>query len=282
MTGRSALTAKQAGELLTIYLNWQSRLIEPRPRQVHTALPFDGNPITKERQAAIKSVIKDIETGRDLTKYLSRNVRIGFEVPRNPKKKKLYQRRDLDMMLNDWGIHHLHVSTEVEHDGFVERGNPLIFAFFKPENAYLIDIMEHGDWTCEQVIRVIVDSWPNAGLLHEFKGVLNTQKSWTDEERGQLRGARISTLISIGDRTFLPGLGISTAGTSTAASMHAMRILRALKGFEEQAEANPEGIISAIRQHGGKIEGAPNFVFGTVHGNFAVIETNSRAAIPLF
>jgi len=241
------LRAKSGPELLIIYLNWQNRLVAPTPRKVLRSAAFDANPIKRQHAAAIATIVGDIEQGNLLTKYLSRSVGVGFALPPNPKKKQLGRRRDLDLLLNDWGIHHMHTSTAVEADGFVKRGDPVIFAIFKPERAYLIDIMGHGDWAREHVIRVIVNTWPNDGLVHELKGVRGTSRSYTDEERAQVRGAGMSTFIELDGHVYLAGLGISTAGTSTATTMHAMRILRALKHFEEQTTTNPTGIIDLIR-----------------------------------
>ena len=39
-------------------------------------------------------------------------------------------RPDLDLLLNNWGVHHLHISSIVEPDGFVKRDGPLLFVSF--------------------------------------------------------------------------------------------------------------------------------------------------------
>ena len=277
----AALKAKGGPELLVIYLNWHSRLVAAAPRKVLRSAAFDANQINKQRAAAIATIIEDIERGNLLTKYLSRSVSVGFALPRDPEKKQLGRRRDLDLLLNDWGIHHMHISTAIGADGLVKRDGPVIFAIFKPERAYLIDIMGHGEWAREHVIRVIVKTWPNDGLVNELKGVLGTSRSHTDQERAQIREAGLSTFVEFDGHVYLAGLGISTAGTSTAATMHAMRILRALKHFEEQAKANPARIVDLIRQHGGQITGEPALAFSFFENGFGVVETNSRVGIVL-
>jgi hypothetical protein len=140
----AALKSKSGAELLVIYMNWRNRLISPEPRAVLKSSAFDANPVVKQRSGEFAEIIDDIEQGRVLTKYLSRSVRVGFALPPHPKRKQLSRRKDLDLLLNDWGIHHLHVSRVVEPDGFVKRGGPVIFAIFKPDRAYLIDVMGHG------------------------------------------------------------------------------------------------------------------------------------------
>jgi hypothetical protein len=71
----------------------------------------NANPTLTHQSETIAQIIDDIEQGRDLTKYLSRRVAIGFDLPSAKGKKNLAKQRHLDLLLNDWGIHHLHVST---------------------------------------------------------------------------------------------------------------------------------------------------------------------------
>jgi hypothetical protein len=54
---------------------------------------FDQNLIVAEWPTVIAEIIRDIEGGSDHTKYLSRRVRIGFELPRNRNKKQLRRLR---------------------------------------------------------------------------------------------------------------------------------------------------------------------------------------------
>jgi len=199
----AALKAKSPRELVVLYLNWRERLIPPAPRRVLRSSVFDTNPIVHERSATIAQIVDDIEQGRDLTRYLSRRVTIGFELPRAQSPKNLYKRRHLDLLLNDWGIHHLHISTATEADGFVKREGPLIFAIFKPARAYLIDAGAHRDFTREQLIRIIIETWPDDGLAFELKGILGGGRSYTDEERAGLRAAGLSApFVPINGRIF--------------------------------------------------------------------------------
>src|SRR5208283_2811230 len=127
-----------------------NRLVKPQPRTVLKSTAFQQNLVTAQRASDLAQIIDDIEQGRDLTKYLSRGVaRAVAQVPgQSP-------RRDLDLMLNDWGVYHLHISSIVEADGFVKRDGPLLFASFKPHGAYLIDIMAHDDWTRRHILEVL-------------------------------------------------------------------------------------------------------------------------------
>jgi hypothetical protein len=208
-------------------------------------------------------------------------VKIGFDLPPVKQTKNLNRSQHLDLMLNDWGIHHLHISTKVGSDGFVQRDGPLIFAIFKPDRAYLIDVGDHKSWVEENFIRVVVETWPDEGLLMEIKGILGARQSWQDSERSKLRAAGITSMVTIGNRVFVPTGGISTAGTSSKASVHAMGIMKTLRRFEEQVQADPTAILETIRQHGGHPADVPEFEFSVFQEGFGVIEKTSGFPIRL-
>jgi hypothetical protein len=47
-------------------------------------------------------------------------------------------------MLNDWGIHHLHLGTKIsKNTGFVERTGPLLFVKFEKNVAYFIGVKRY-------------------------------------------------------------------------------------------------------------------------------------------
>jgi hypothetical protein len=63
--------------------------------------------------------------------------------------------------------------------------------------------------------------------------------------------------------------------------MEAQRILRTLKQFDEQVQANPEEIIKLLGQHGVELQKKPNFEFAFFQDGFGVVETSTNTAIGL-
>ncbi len=278
----AALRGKHPGALLALYFNWRGRLIPVQPRQVLRSAEFDQNPIVTERPTVIAEIIRDIEGGSDLTKYLSRRVRIGFELPRNPNKKHLGRLQHLDLLLNEWRVYHFHLSTNIEPDGFVERDDPLLFVMFHADKAYLLDIGTHKTFEDDRLAQIAVVNWPSDQLFVELKGVLGSRgKPYSSEERKQLRSAGLASYIQIGERLFSPPGGISTAGTSAQASILSNRIMRTLKQFEEQVNRDPLQIVALIRKHGGHPSDVPEFEFSLFPGGFGVVEKTSGAGIGL-
>jgi hypothetical protein len=175
----------------------------------------------------------------------------------------------------------MHVSTALESDGFVERDGPLIFALFRQDRAYLIDIRRHDDFADEDLIRIIVDTWPTEGLVHQLKGVVGLEQQHSKDDRKLLRSAGIATLVQIGDQVFLPATGISTAGTSSGASVRCGKIMRALRKFEEYVEADPNPCREWIRQQGRHPGDILRFEFEVFQNGFGVIEMSSGLPIRL-
>ena len=77
-----------------------------------------------------------------------------------------------DALLNDWGIHHVHLGTTIDSDGFVTRTEPVLFARFDSANAYLIDVLPHGSWSLQRLVKDLYDNW-SASIKHfRINGVL--------------------------------------------------------------------------------------------------------------
>ena len=98
---------------------------------MRTSEKLDGH------HGVVNDIVRAIEAGEDLTPRLSRGVKTAYE-PKPMRDKRLHRRRDLDLLIADWGVHHLHLGTTVCADGFVERGDDLLFAAFGDDTAYLL------------------------------------------------------------------------------------------------------------------------------------------------
>jgi hypothetical protein len=216
----AALRGKHPGELLTLYFNWWNRLIPVQPRQVLRSTEFDQNPIVVDRATVIAEIIRDVERGSELTKYLSCRVLNGFALPRNPSGKRLRLLRHLDLLLNDWGVYHFHLSTNVEPNGFVQRDDPLLFAMFRADKAYLLDIGTHETFEDDRLAQIAISNWPDDQLFLEIKGIIGLQRvnPYTSDERKTLRSAGIFSFIQVGNRVFSPAGGISTPQTISFSS----------------------------------------------------------------
>lgn len=172
-----------------------------RPRRVHWSREFV---CPLEQLKGLKKLVDVLEKGKDIYPYLSTRIDdISFN----------------DGMFNDWGVLHLHLGDGPykKDNRFMDRTGPLLFLYLMTDDAYLINIYEHRDWTKKSVLQTVQYNWPE--LLYPLEGVIKLSHQYTEKEHADLRKAGISAtaqeLRDINGDTIvvLPrGLGITTSG----------------------------------------------------------------------
>ncbi len=259
----TALEFKSAKDLLFIFLNWKSRFVPVQSRSVFESIAFCNNPVRKVKLLEIERIISEIKTGEDLTPRLSDGIKVGFVVP-NPKKSlSTTNRPDLDLLLNDRGIYHLHIALPAAN-GTVERGSEIIFVIFKGNKAYLIDIYPHGKWCARDIVETIVQAWPDEKLVHDLVGLEASANSqtWTDEELQRQRNAGIATWEEYDGKIYIGrGGSISNAGISNSVNRAVENTYRKLQNFEADLTANPARIESSLRENGYQLSSKPIFEY---------------------
>lgn len=116
---------------------------------------------------------------------------------------KLNQSKFADLLLAEWGIHHLHFEEN--------RSAELLFVYFSGSNAYFIDILQHEKadgsvvtWTNTDLIQVMHDNWPHVLRPYIFKTNSNSP-ILTNDERRTLRKKAATTTVIVNDGTeYLP------------------------------------------------------------------------------
>jgi hypothetical protein len=234
LNDRPTLEAKSTSELLILYLNWRNRFIPTRPRRVHCSGMLSARAQTLDPiyRNALDCIVAAFTQGLDLNAHLSKEVKVGFQ-PTAPRiSHRRGRRKHLDLLLNDWGIHHLHLSTDIMPDGFVRRTTPLLFAAVRTDDAYLIDILDHGRdaWTRQYVLEVMVREWPDANLALEAKGIATSAQPLTDTQRRNLRCNGYNASFVLGGKVYMPSTGgLMSTGVSIQTFMRARCILEQTK-----------------------------------------------------
>ncbi|MDA9414090.1 hypothetical protein XH81_04330 [Bradyrhizobium sp. CCBAU 25360] len=252
-------------------------------RKVHISKAYAANPITTQRKADLDALISKIETGEELKPHLSTRVATVLE----PSSKKLARRQDLDLMLIEWEVHHLHISQEMQPNGFVKRDDPLLFCVFHTRDAYLLDVMTHKDFNRDHILKVMADEWPNAGLIHELKAsagqkIIGLAKKYTEDERNALRKIGINTLVEIDGRVYKPAGGMTGAGTSVRASLAADKVITSTNRLEHALRTDPGQFQRFAQQYGLTWPQNPTFEFGVLEPTglaFKELSTNLALAV---
>lgn len=201
------------------------------------------SPKCAEHKAALDALLKRIESGEDLTPHLSRAIKTAHDSGADRRQGKLAGRKDRDLLIADWGIHHLHLSTTLEEDGFVKRTSDLLFAAFTPEDAYLINVYPHGSWALMDVLETLVRNWAESGILTQAAWVNGLTQRRTDEDRLRLRNSGVAQPVEIDGKVYSPP-GQTTAGTPIAATRRADALMWDLRHLRDSAE----GIVALLNE----------------------------------
>lgn len=179
------------------FLNVFRRLVEPVPRTVNEAA---GLACPVQHQAGYDAIKDKMAKGHDLRPHLSR---------------RLADLNYHDPLLNEWAVHHLHLGTALEADGFINRTGALLFVKFTPEAAYCLHFGNHGSFSDIQLFEVIHQNWPQLIARWKPVGVVGLAQPISNEDRKKLRRANINSPIQVSDGTvYLPPGGMATSGLS--------------------------------------------------------------------
>ena len=184
--------------MLVAYLGVNRRLVAPQPRRVVKAENFFCPP---EHVTALSQIEKKLRDGENIVQNLSTKIRNAT-----------YN----DALLNDWGIHHLHLGTCTPHGGFVERTRRLLYCRFTDTHAYLIAVLAHGKWTTIALLEALHANWPDR--MEQFRAEGVTGDQLTDVQIRELRRKNANYVLQMRDGTCYSPVGGGT--TSAGSNLH--------------------------------------------------------------
>lgn len=170
----------------------------------------------------LDNIVNKSKDCSNINTYLSRGIK-NIKIP--------------DKMLNDWGVLHLHLSNNLEHDGFVERTNELLFAYRDildcDNNLYFLDIFEHGDWAKKRTIEILCNNWPKAIKKYRVENMKDIYpKIQTDEDIKSFREANMNIPIKVSGSYYI---GIGGSVMMNGVNMHSMMFqIENLKFFRKK------------------------------------------------
>ena len=192
--GYAADEATADEDVAVRYYNLFHRLVEPVPRAVHVAPSLVCPP---EHETGFDEVKRKIADGVDLRPHLSSRL---ADLDYN------------DAMLNDWGIHHLHLGTVLMDNGFVERTGPLLYARFVRDAAYLLAIVGHGAWTNTDFIECLHTHWPSVIAPWKAHGLSPVHLKAEHRKNIRRKNGNVTVTTQDGTAYFPPGGGLTSSG----------------------------------------------------------------------
>lgn len=226
------LESLELRDLLTVYGNWRYRCPSARPRHVRISRELEKEMDAGEAPESLEPLIQRIKDGDDLKPFLSRSVRTALDQRKGTPH---HRREDLDLLLAEWGIHHLHLSMVIEDNEFAERTRDLLFAVFRPNDAYLIGVLPHGSWTKQSLAERTVRNWPEAELFFRSNHAIGLTHEWDEAESAALRKAGVIQSLKIDGHVYTPQ-GQTLGGTSIAISRRVMNLMWQLRDWTAHGE----------------------------------------------
>ena len=238
------------------------------PRRIHISKEFV---CPTELKTGFDKIVDVLRTGQDISPYLSTQV------------DKITK---FDEMFNDWGVLHLHLGDRpYPRDArYIERTGSLLFLYLMPQDAYLINIYEHGDWTDKSILQIVQDNWPELIAPYIMKGAKSLSHQYTEREHAELRKAGVCILMELKDHngdTFViapPGLGMTTSKDPVQDVRRHDEDATAIQNIERHIRDNPKCIEKAFN---GK---APETVILKLiyqSNNWSIVEQTTSTIIEL-
>jgi hypothetical protein len=219
-------------DLLTAYGNWRYRCPPPRPRSVHISRELEKEMEAGEAPKTLEMLIQQIKDGGDLKPFLSRSVKVALDQRKGIAH---HLHKDLDLLLAEWGVHHLHLSALIQKDGFAKRTGDLLFVVLRPDDAYLIGIFPHGSWTKRTVAERAVRNWPEAELFLRSNYAIGLTHEWDESESAALRRGGLTQTMMIDGHVCSPQ-GQTLGGTSLTISRQVMNLMWELSDWKAHGE----------------------------------------------
>jgi hypothetical protein len=226
------LESLELRDLLTVYGNWRYRCPPSRPRRVHIARELEKEMKAGEAPEALGPLIQKIKDGNALKPFLSRNVDVAVDRSEGTPHRK---REDLDLLLAEWGVHHLHLSEVIESNGFAARTRDLLFVVFRPSDAYLIGVFPHGSWMKRSVAERALRNWPEAELFLRSNYAIGLTHERDESESVALREAGVTQAMVIDGHVYSPQ-GQTLGGTSLMISRRVMNLMWELGDWKRHGE----------------------------------------------
>jgi len=105
-----------------------------------------------------------------------------------------------DGLLWNYSMHHLHLRSNMNADGFAVQGDHLLFAIIAPRDAYFVDARPHPpdngiEWVALDLLHIVHSNWPRlieGKILHGVRGM-----RLTDREMHEVRRKNATCVIDI-------------------------------------------------------------------------------------
>lgn len=177
------------------------RLISARPRKVKASKTLQARVLSPDIEKVVAAIARRSKEGEVLCPFLS---------------KQIGKLETHDLLLNDWGIHHLHLGSDVPGpDGYVKRSPQLLWVLVRDETLHMIDVTDHHGFADADLVEIVHAEWP--ATIERWRAEPLSGSDVPIETRKLIRKKGLSALLTTRDGAvyFPPGGGYMTSGLSS-------------------------------------------------------------------
>ena len=271
-------TAPPNGGLNDPLLRWvdfTTRYIPMIPRQIQTSNKFPLR-LPAEVEVGLHRIEHLLIHGGDVNPYQSKGLTLFNDTSGTKEQKRT------DGLWADWGMHHLHLPLDPVMPGqsYSGRSDWLLFLMISKSTVLFIDVKEHSEknlFSQRDLVETYIRSWPNSAEQFRLKDVAGLARAtpFTDVEHKELRIGGVNTSLEVDGKVyFAPGMGITTAVTSTRVGMLCDRI-HAYTSLVAKQVGRPEWLLQKKVRESGVV--SPEFQLAMlVTGDLGIHEKTSN------
>lgn len=213
----NALKSLPLTSLLIHYISWKIRLIGRRPRTILGRSPLREDKRYGLLEENINAFLTEVETGSDLTPYLSlRALKNGYAPGSRIYDENIDPNEDKDQVLYTMGLHHFHLGLSREARGHQKRTDTVLLAFVGRDRFDILGLFDHSVFE------------------HLDDGTMTPER----EKLWMLYDAYRSKMLPQGGFELggYGGMGITTAGTANIATTAALRHARIIRDVDAKLD----------------------------------------------
>lgn len=227
------------------------RYISPERRVVLKSDKFPVS-ISDGAKLGLERIEGLFTTGGDVNPYQSKTLTLFNDTSGRKEKKRT------DGLWADWGIHHLHLSSNPVDPTkkYSDRSEWVLFLKIYNDAVLFIDIKHHDShvepdlFSQRNLVETLISNWPKAGEMYEMKGItgLAINQPVTDAHIAKMRSAGINQPFEMGGKVYAPlGMGITTAVTSVRVTRFRDQIAYYAEEIEERFTDEDSSYMEEVR-----------------------------------
>lgn len=273
LTAKDELSQKSFEDLLSIYVAWMDRFIEPRKR---APIAWQGlwSEEAERHRKQIRYLAELSASGGDFTPFLSPRVRTCGFAPRSINRRGITL-GDKDRALNAYGVHHLHLSSGNGRGKRKGSSDELLFVKIRRDCMVFLMLGNHRSFDDGTLRQAVADFECLSG--NYVRTIVESNMARCAAEGEELLRKGLNTFSNSGNKLVVPGVILSDL-TSEEHLRHADMMLEAIETWEPLIRTG-KGRRELCEEYGVPFNPEFNFAWSVIYTSLFLVEVDSGRAI---